>query len=123
MTKAHETLGITETDLSAPQAQELIRPVTGKKYIINKGPSWKWWTRLFNMDPATVVIEGTFQEVIGAPFLHPTVNSHYLVMQFRQRRRDIGRGYPIHRDDDIYVARIRDRRVLVHAAELAHLPN
>lgn len=116
---------ITEKELLGPLVLMNIHVTPGRMYRIANGPArytWKWWSRLFNQDPVDVKIEGTFKDVVGVEFSHPQVNSHYLVQQFNERRRDVSRGHPIHGDDDLYIARIIGKRVVVHASELEEIP-
>jgi hypothetical protein len=91
-----------------------------ESYVIRTGQlGSNWWLKKYNTEYPTIVIEGTVEDVLGAPFGDRRITGHYLVQEFNDRRNAHPKGHPIRRDDKvIYVGRVMGRRVLVHPFEV-----
>lgn len=77
-----------------------------------------WWRAKYNTFP-TITIEGTLEDVLGYQYGDRSLNGHYLLIEYNDRRNAMPKGHPIRKDDrEIYIGTVSGNRVLVHGFEL-----
>jgi hypothetical protein len=80
-----------------------------------------WWLAKYNTHP-TLTVEGTVKDIFGADYGDRALYGHYLFIEYNDRRNSMPKGHPIRTSDDqIYVANVQGRRVLVHGFEVEPL--